>query len=181
MIGFHGIGNSHMFEDEEMGSYHPEIENGDRNGDNEAGIIGALGNKLEKTFKNPLSAIKNEHEEKAHSDAAAADEEVSIQGKILANLMGHITNDLAIGKKIKSGELRKRMKEPAWLVPDCFVTEDIDMGGFTMKLLSSKENPNTERVILQVRWRLSKAEQTVVDIWVQCAMHTMYLQAFIMR
>ena len=64
--------------------------------------------------------------------------------------MGHITNDLAIGKKIKSGELRKRMKEPAWLVPDCFVTEDIDMGGFTMKLLSSKENPNTERVILQL-------------------------------
>ena len=31
MIGFHGIGNSHMFEDEEMGSYHPEIENGSRN------------------------------------------------------------------------------------------------------------------------------------------------------
>ena len=28
MIGFHGIGNSHMFEDEEMGNYHPEIENG---------------------------------------------------------------------------------------------------------------------------------------------------------
>ena len=93
---------------------------------------------------------RNEHAEKVHSNAAVADEEVSIQGKILANLMGHITNDLAIGKKIKSGELRKRMKEPAWLVPDCFVTEDIDMGGFTMKLLSSKENPNTERVILQL-------------------------------
>ena len=58
MIGFHGIGNSHMFEDEEMGSYHPEIENGDSNGDNETGIIGALGNKLEKTFKNSLSAMK---------------------------------------------------------------------------------------------------------------------------
>ena len=150
MIGFHGIGNSHMFEDEEMGNYHPEIENGDSNGDNETGIIGALGNKLEKTFKNSLSAMKSEHVEKVHSNAAVADEEVSIQGKILANLMGHITNDLAIGKKIKSGELRKRMKEPAWLVPDCFVTEDIDMGGFTMKLLSSKENPNTERVILQL-------------------------------
>lgn len=99
MIGFHGIGNSHMFEDEEMGSYHPEIENGDRNGDNETGIIGALGNKLEKTFKNSLSAMKSDHEEKVNSDAAVADEEVSIQGKILANLMGHITNDLAIGKK----------------------------------------------------------------------------------
>ena len=116
MIGFHGIGNSHMFEDEEMGNYHPEIENGDSNGDNETGIIGALGNKLEKTFKNSLSAMKSEHAEKVHSNAAVADEEVSIQGKILANLMGHITNDLAIGKKIKSGELRKRMKEPAWLV-----------------------------------------------------------------
>lgn len=150
MIGFHGIGNSHMFEDEEMGNYHPEIENGDSNGDNETGIIGALGNKLEKTFKNSLSAMKSEHAEKVHSNAVVGDEEVSIQGKILANLMGHITNDLAIGKKIKSGELRKRMKEPAWLVPDCFVTEDIDMEGFTMKLLSSKENPNTERVILQL-------------------------------
>lgn len=60
MIGFHGIGNSHMFEDEEMGNYHPEIENGDSNGDNETGIIGALGNKLEKTFKNSLSAMKSE-------------------------------------------------------------------------------------------------------------------------
>ena len=115
MIGFHGIGNSHMFEDEEMGNYHPEIENGDSNGDNETGIIGALGNKLEKTFKNSLSAMKSEHAEKVHSNAAVADEEVSMQGKILANLMGHITNDLAIGKKIKSGELRKRMKEPALL------------------------------------------------------------------
>ena len=64
MIGFHGIGNSHMFEDEEMGNYHPEIENGDSNGDNETGIIGALGNKLEKTFKNSLSAMKSEHAEK---------------------------------------------------------------------------------------------------------------------
>ena len=66
MIGFHGIGNSHMFEDEEMGNYHPEIENGDSNGDNETGIIGALGNKLEKTFKNSLSAMKSEHAEKVH-------------------------------------------------------------------------------------------------------------------
>ena len=64
MIGFHGIGNSHMFEDEEMGNYHPEIENGDSNGDNETGIIGALGNKLEKTFKNSLSAMKSDHVKK---------------------------------------------------------------------------------------------------------------------
>lgn len=114
MIGFHGIGNSHMFEDEEMGNYHPEIENGDSNGDNETGIIGALGNKLEKTFKNSLSAMKSEHAEKAHSNAAVADEEVSIQGKILANLMGHITNDLAIGKKIKSGSAHEDAALELW-------------------------------------------------------------------
>ena len=65
MIGFHGIGNSHMFEDEEMGNYHPEIENGDSNGDNETGIIGALGNKLEKTFKNSLSAMKSSMRKKS--------------------------------------------------------------------------------------------------------------------
>ena len=111
MIGFHGIGNSHMFEDEEMGSYHPEIENGDRNGDNEAGIIGALGNKLEKTFKNPLSAIKSEHEEKVHSDAAAADEEVSIQGKILANL----TLDDIANQKRNAKHLAERLNHGHFL------------------------------------------------------------------
>mgnify|MGYP000246559726 FL=1 len=26
MIGFHGIGNSHMFEDEEMGNYHRKLK-----------------------------------------------------------------------------------------------------------------------------------------------------------
>ena len=48
-------------------NYHPEIENGDSNGDNETGIIGALGNKLEKTFKNSLSVMKSEHAEKVLS------------------------------------------------------------------------------------------------------------------
>ena len=87
MIGFHGIGNSYMFEDEEIGSYRPEIE-------------------------------EAEH-------ARSGREAVSLKGRIVTNLMGHITNDLSIGKKIKSGELRKRLREPAWKVPDCFVTEEI--------------------------------------------------------
>ncbi len=75
---------------------------------------------------------------------------VSVQGRVVADLLAHLTNDLAIGKKIKSGELRKRLQEPPWKVPSCFVMSHIDMGDFTMKLLESKENPNKEKVILQL-------------------------------
>ena len=76
--------------------------------------------------------------------------EASVKGRVIAELLAHLTNDLAIGKKIKSGELRKRLKEPAWKVPDCFNMTHIDMGQFTMKLLSSKENPRGDKVILQL-------------------------------
>ena len=76
--------------------------------------------------------------------------EASVKGRVIAELLSHLTNDLAIGKKIKSVELRKRLKEPAWKVPDCFNMTHIDMGQFTMKLLSSKENPRGDKVILQL-------------------------------
>ena len=76
--------------------------------------------------------------------------EASVKGRVIAELLSHLTNDLAIGKKIKSGELRKRLKEPAWNVPDCFNITRIAMGQFTMKLLSSKENPRGDKVILQL-------------------------------
>ena len=76
--------------------------------------------------------------------------EASVKGRVIAELLSHLTNDLAIGKKIKSGELRKRLKEPAWKVPACFNMTHIDMGQFTMKLLSSKENPRGDKVILQL-------------------------------
>ena len=39
--------------------------------------------------------------------------EASVKGRVIAELLSHLTNDLQIGKKIKSGELRKRLKEPA--------------------------------------------------------------------
>ncbi len=81
MIGFHGLNNSYMFEDEQIGTYRPKIEE----------II----NRTPKDHKD---------EDQEDSDA------VSLKGRIVTNLIGHITNDLAIGKKIKSGELRKRLK-----------------------------------------------------------------------
>lgn len=76
--------------------------------------------------------------------------ETSMQGRVIRELLGHLTNDLAIGKKIKSGELRKRLTEPTWKVPSCFTMTHIDMPDFTMKLLASKENPNTDKIILQL-------------------------------
>lgn len=76
---------------------------------------------------------------------------VSVQGRVISELIGTLTNDMLIGKQIKSGKLRKRMVEPPWHVPACFVMTHIDMPDFTMKMLeSSKENPNTDKVILQL-------------------------------
>lgn len=76
--------------------------------------------------------------------------EASVKGRVIAELLSHFTNDLQIGKKIKSGELRKRLKEPAWHVPECFNMTNIDMENFSMKLLSLKENPGQDYVILQL-------------------------------
>ncbi len=94
--------------------------------------------------------IKAPAEEEAKKKSGENGGAVSIQGRVAADLLAHLTNDLAIGKKIKSGELRKRLQEPPWKVPACFSMTHIDMGDFSMKLLESKENPNTDKVILQL-------------------------------
>lgn len=77
------------------------------------------------------------------------EKETSTKGRVIAEMLSHLTNDFAIGKKIKSGELRKRLKEPAWKVPALFQMTDIDMENFSMKLLESKENPREDLIILQ--------------------------------
>ena len=75
-----------------------------------------------------------ENEEKSFSnyqpeiEKKPSEEGVSIRGRVVADLMRHFTNDLAIGKKIKTGELRKRMQEPPWKVPSCFTFTHIAVG-----------------------------------------------------
>ena len=92
-----------------------------------------------------------ENEETQESDSEASEKQtVSIQGKVISELLAALTNDFLIGKQIKSGKLRKRLVEPPWRVPNCFTMTHIDMPEFTMKLLASKENPNMEKVILQL-------------------------------
>jgi len=70
----------------------------------------------------------------------------------MRDLIAHVTNDHLIGKKIKNGELRKKIgdSEPPWKCPDCFSLDVIEMDNFSMEYLQAKENPNTEKVILQL-------------------------------
>ena len=75
---------------------------------------------------------------------------VSSGGKVLSRMIAYISNESLIGKSLKTGELRKKMSEPAWTVPEPFNLTSFDMGDFTMKMLSSKENPDLEHVILQL-------------------------------
>ena len=63
----------------------------------------------------------------------------SIRGKVIRDLIARFSNDLLIGKKIKSGELRKRAVdlEPEWKCPEQFTNTMILMENFTMELLSA--------------------------------------------
>lgn len=108
--------------------------------------------------------MKTDHEEIKHEEQKqektivkeerprAVETESSAKGRILSELIYRFTNDLAIGKKIKTGELRKKMvqSEPEWKVPDEYNMTHIDTENFTMKFLSSKANPRLDRVILQL-------------------------------
>ncbi len=74
----------------------------------------------------------------------------SIAGKVIRDMIAHVTNDNLIGRKIKSGEFRKKMVEPPWHCPDIFSMTVIEMEHFNMEWLELKENPNTDKVILQL-------------------------------
>lgn len=78
--------------------------------------------------------------------------ETSIRGKVIRDLIARATDDQMIGKKIKSGELRKNIgtKEPPWKCPDCFLLNVIEMEAFQMELLESKKNPRQDKIILQL-------------------------------
>ncbi len=74
--------------------------------------------------------------------------EVSIRARLLREIIYHLTNDFAVGRKIKSGELQKRIQEQDWKVPDCFLFQKIELERFPMYFLSSKLNENKNKVIL---------------------------------
>ena len=86
--------------------------------------------------------------EDAEEDREAAG--VSARGRVLSRMISYVSNESAVGKSLKTGELRKKMREPAWNVPTPFNMTSFDLENFSMKLLSSKENPDLDHVILQL-------------------------------
>ena len=78
--------------------------------------------------------------------------EASIQGRVMRDMIAHVTNDNLIGRKIKNGEIRKKIGdvEPPWKCPDCFEWSEIESEQFKMELLQLKEQPETQKIILQL-------------------------------
>lgn len=78
--------------------------------------------------------------------------EASIRGRVMRDLIAHVTSDNLIGRKIKNGELRKKIgeAEPPWKCPGRFNLTIIEMERFQMELLELKEEPNREKIILQL-------------------------------
>ncbi|MBO4909885.1 MAG: alpha/beta hydrolase [Lachnospiraceae bacterium] len=93
-----------------------------------------------------LNELSDEDEAEEESEAAG----VSQRGKVVSRMISYISNESKMGKSLKTGELRKKMKEPAWNVPEPFNLTSFEMDGFSMKMLSSKENPDLDHVILQL-------------------------------
>lgn len=77
-------------------------------------------------------------------------QEVSVRGRVIRDMIAHVTNDNLIGRKIKTGELRKKLVEPKWRCPECFRMTEINMPEFQMEYLCRRENPRTDYVILQL-------------------------------
>lgn len=78
--------------------------------------------------------------------------EASIRGRVMRDLIAHMTSDNLIGKKLKNGELRKRIGEveAPWKCPDRFSLSVIESEQFKMELLELKEAPNRDKIILQL-------------------------------
>ncbi len=75
--------------------------------------------------------------------------ENSVRGRVLRELIAHATSDNLIGRKIKNGELRKKLVEPPWKVPDFYSLRIIEAQNCTMELLEA-DRKNERMVLLQL-------------------------------
>lgn len=82
------------------------------------------------------------HKEKKETDA-------SVAGTVIRELIARFTSDYLIGKKIKNGELRKKIIEPPWIVPKGFLRTEIVTEHFKMEWLEAKDSVS-DRVLLQL-------------------------------
>ena len=84
--------------------------------------------------------------------AGFVQEESTVAGRALADIIYTFTNDFEIGKLVKSGEIRKKVSdvELEWKVPEMYNMTHFDLKNFSMKLLTRSRNPKMNFVILQL-------------------------------
>ena len=84
--------------------------------------------------------------------AGFVQEESSVAGRMLADIIYSFTNEFQLGKLVKSGELRKKTSdvELEWKVPNGYNMTHFDMDNFSMKLITKADNPRLDKVILQL-------------------------------
>ena len=84
--------------------------------------------------------------------AGFVQEESSVAGRMLAELIYSFTNEFQLGKMFKSGEIRRKAPdvELEWKAPSGYNMTHFDMENFSMKFLTKSENPRFDKVILQL-------------------------------
>ncbi len=88
------------------------------------------------------------------NDKEKKEPDASPRGMLIRELIARFTSDHLIGKKIKSGELRKKLVEAPWNVPEGLRMTEINMEQFGMEWLESDRPKEAEqtggRVLLQL-------------------------------
>lgn len=52
------------------------------------------------------------------------------KGRVLRDIIAHVHADALIGQKLKNGEIRKKLTEPQWKVPEGYQLDVITMEHF---------------------------------------------------
>lgn len=74
----------------------------------------------------------------------------SMFAAFVRDMIARMTADRLIGPKLQNGEIRKNLVEPPWKCPACFHLTQIDLKQCKAELLSLAQNPNIDRVVLQL-------------------------------
>jgi len=95
---------------------------------------------------------EDEDIEQIEDFAGFVQEESTVAGRALADIIYTFTNDFEIGKLVKSGEIRKKVVgvEPEWKVPEVYNMTHFDLKNFSMKLLTRSRNPRMDYIVLQL-------------------------------
>ena len=101
---------------------------------------------------NKTVSVEPEDVDEIEEFAGFVEEESSVAGRMLSDFIYNFINEFELGKKVQSGELRKKVGdvELEWRVPDGYNMTHFDMENFSMKLLTKDKNPRLDKVILQL-------------------------------